>query len=58
MISQSSSPQLTPADWGAIGGFALLIIGLSFVNMKLASFVGLTAILLIVLKGWGLEAKG
>lgn len=54
----ATSSSLTAADWGAIGAFGLLLIGLSFVNAKLAEYVGVTAILLIVLKGWHLEAKG
>lgn len=54
MNANSAEPTagpLTPTQWGELGGFILLLIGLSFISSELALLVGGGAILVLVIKG-------
>jgi hypothetical protein len=49
--SDTSAPFLTMSEWGKLGGFVLLLFGLSLFDKPLATFVGVSALGIIILRG-------
>lgn len=52
-MKQNTNPiALTPDEWGTLGGFVLLLLGLNLLNHELAVTIGFGAIVIIVIKGY------
>lgn len=49
--SDTSAPFLSRAEYGKLAGFILLLFGLSLFDKPLATFVGVSAIGIIILRG-------
>ena len=51
--TSQSSGFLSRDEWFTFGGFLLLLGGLSLVDRRLAVYVGVGAIVIIVVQHWG-----
>lgn len=50
MPASVNTSALSPSEWGTLGTFALLLIGLSILDMRLATIAGLGVIGVIVVQ--------